>query len=172
MAKNPFVDGITNLAIPDSLNGVCFADHRVKRSLFGIEAAVLGNADLSGMTVLRNAYLTGMKVSRNANLRGMNVSKDLYLGMKASEIFLNGMDISRNAYLDGMNVDILYLSRDTPCNVKGCLDLSNTVILSIITMTCEEGVTQEQLRVGSYKINNETRIPRELRMLLSQYRRV
>ncbi len=62
MAKNPFVDGITNLAIPDAAHGVSLKHHQVPGNLFGIEAVVKGDADLRDMQVKGNAYLRDMQV--------------------------------------------------------------------------------------------------------------
>ncbi len=62
MAKNPFVDGITNIAIPDSPYGVDLSGRTIKGNLYGIEAKVGGMLDLRSMNVGGRTVLTKMTV--------------------------------------------------------------------------------------------------------------
>ena len=63
MANNPFVDGITNLAIPDSEYGVYMVGHKLAGNLFGRESQIEGAAFLSNMKIGGHVDLVGLCVS-------------------------------------------------------------------------------------------------------------
>lgn len=68
MAKNPFVDGVTNIAIPDSPHGVYMVGHKLKGMLYGIESLIGGDLELSEMTV-----------GKDIRFKKMGVEGDLYM---------------------------------------------------------------------------------------------
>jgi hypothetical protein len=62
MAMNPIVDGIANLAIPDSDYGVSFSYHKIPGSIYGRGVVVSGPLELAYMEVGRCIDLTEMIV--------------------------------------------------------------------------------------------------------------
>lgn len=113
MAKNPVVDGVTNLAIPDAPHGVYMAGHSISGSLFGIETVVGGSVTLSKMKVGGDVDLTRMNVKGHAGCAGlteMMVEGNVSLtGMRVGYARLSEMSIGNMAYFDEMNVDELTL---------------------------------------------------------------
>ncbi len=115
MANNPFVDGITNLAIPDSPHGVSIAKRKGLFSLYGIESKIGDVADLSGvhvdyvflngMTVEKILYLNKMVVGNFANFYELHCLKDIYMtGAKFKKLSAGGLAVDGTLYIDNLVV--------------------------------------------------------------------
>ncbi len=192
MARNPTVDGITNIAIPDALYGVYMRGHTVAGSLFGIMTEVCGDINLDEMVVSGNVRFNGMCVSETVYLRSMVISGYAdFSGIKANNVYLNntrtsadvdfsnmhalnffdlsGMRVIGNVYCDDVRIGTLELNRKSPISIDGRLDLSGAVI-PVLSISGDG--SDSPLRVKSYKINEKTKIPDELMTILSQYKRI
>lgn len=95
MAKNPFVDGIKNLAIPDAPYGVNIANCKISGSLYGIEAVVGKSAHLERVNVGRSSNLTGMQIEGEGFFEKMQVKGDANFEC---------MSIGENAYFKQMRI--------------------------------------------------------------------
>lgn len=134
MAENPFVDGITNLAIPNSPYGVDLSSCEIPGYLYGIKSKIKDNV-----------YLTEMNVGKDVKLNGMEINK------KRGEKFevhlsLSGSNIKGNAYLEEMSIDGSLLLNNVA--IRKDLSLNNIDIRGAF-------ITNEKTKIGgTFDIKN------------------
>jgi len=116
MAKNPFVDGVINVAIPDSPNGVYMRCHKIEGDLFGIDAVIGEYFNLVGMKVGMEAFLEGIKVDGDLDVTEMQVSGNGYF---------NGAEIQGDANFKGIIAGV-------------SLCLSNARFAKDVNLSCAE----------------------------------
>lgn len=106
MSANPYVDGITNIAIPDCETGVSMENHILRGSLYGIESKMgKSTVSLNYMQVGGNIILSNMKAGI-VEMTGMYVKEDATLnGLMADLISLDKATIKEGLYCNDLNVN-------------------------------------------------------------------
>lgn len=157
MARNPFVDGIRNLAIPDCEHGVDLSNHTLEGNLYGIKSKIEGCVNLESMRVKGDVDLRYMQVEGSLNLIRMQVEGDAHLEkIQIRDVAeLRGVEVKGTLYLNGATFEgpvILYGAKvDT-------LLLEETKMLG--------GVKFEDFACGEYIPNAHTKIPDDFRAYL------
>ncbi len=116
MAENPFVDGITNLAIPDSPHGVDISGHEIPGRLYGIKSVIEGNADLLRIKVGSGCDLRGMCVYGHLQMYGAKI------GDQNEVARLSNIVVEGDASFGGITTSCIELGG---AKIKGKLRLGN-----------------------------------------------
>lgn len=104
MANNPYVDGLTNLAIPDCSNGADLSYHEVRGNLYAIESGI--NGDLR-LTETRVGHEMIIKELENCEYLGASRSRFERLELGESEISSLWLHESEGKYvhLNSLSID-------------------------------------------------------------------
>lgn len=157
MARNPFVDGITNLAIPDSPYGVDLRGHEISGSLYGIESEV-AYLNLSDILVKKRVFMRDMNIKGEValnravfydrtELTNTKIRKFLDIsGMYAKELVLDEIEIGT----------VLIADKDT--------QIDDTLHIKDATIDGYNGPAE--LKTGGLEVNEHTKIPDNLKKAL------
>ena len=183
-AKNPFVDGITNLAIPDSPDGVFLVNHSLKNGVLLADGSEIGGdirmnnfrskgVKFEGIYVKKDIYANAIMVKEyfiiaQSKLEGGLYIENAKIGEADLDLILEGpLDLNNSEFHNILKLSNVKTKRGIHLNntVTNYIELSNieTPVLELKNcriLGCQSSdFNEDNIQVGSFILDNRTKIP-------------